>query len=93
MKILIIEDNEILSNNIKTFLSLEGLDATQLFSGEKALYELSAQSYDLVILDIGLPGVDGISLCKNIRENGQAVPILMLTARNAKQDKQSGFEF
>ncbi len=93
MKILIIEDNEILSNNIKTFLLLEEMDSTQLFSGEKALYELQAQSYDLIILDIGLPGIDGISLCKEIRESGQAIPILILTARNTKQDKQSGFEF
>lgn len=92
MRILLVEDNEILSNNIKTFLKLEHIEVKQMFSWEKVNYELAANNYDLVILDIGLPGIDGISVCKKIRESGKNIPVLMLTARNTKQDKMSGFQ-
>lgn len=91
MKILIVEDNEILSNNIKTFLGLENIEAVQVFSGAWVNYELTTNTYDLVILDIWLPDVDGISVSKKIRESGKNIPILMLTARNTKQDKMDGF--
>lgn len=92
MKILLVEDNEILSRNIKTFLGLEHIEVFQLFSGIRAKHELVSNSYDLVILDIGLPDIDGIELCRNIRESGNNIPILMLTARNTKQDKISGLD-
>ncbi len=92
MKILIVEDNEILSKNIKIFLGLEWIDSIQLFSGAKVNFELTSTNYDLVILDLGLPDVDGISVARQIRASGKNIPILMLTARDTKQDKLSGFQ-
>lgn len=89
MKILIVEDNKILSNNIAAYLKLEKIDSHQMFEGEKVNYELTINSYDLVILDLGLPGIDGIDLCKQIRDSGKNIPILMLTARNTINDKIS----
>lgn len=92
MKILLVEDNEILSKNITTFLKLEWITVVPLFSGMKANLELTSSNYDLVILDLGLPDIDGISVAKQIRASGKNIPILILTARDTKQDKLSGFQ-
>ena len=92
MKILIIEDNKVLSDNIKTYLKLEGIDSTQLFNPKTANYELTINDYDLVILDLWLPDIDWIEVCKIIRNSGKNIPILMLTARNNIKDKISWFK-
>ncbi|MFK7779710.1 MAG: response regulator transcription factor [Candidatus Gracilibacteria bacterium] len=91
MKILIVEDNELLSNNIKTYLKLKNIETKQLFTGTGVNYELTSHNYDLVILDIGLPEVDGIEVCKQIRNSGKNIPILILTARSKIDNKISGF--
>ncbi|QFR39429.1 response regulator transcription factor [Candidatus Gracilibacteria bacterium 28_42_T64] len=92
MKILIVEDNEILSQNIATYLKLENIQSKQLFEGGQVNYELTMNNYDLVILDLGLPDIDGLDICKKIRGSEKNIPILMLTARNTTQDKISGFQ-
>ncbi|MCT4616641.1 MAG: response regulator transcription factor [Candidatus Gracilibacteria bacterium] len=92
MKILIVEDNEILSNNINAYLKLKNIESKQLFEGKAANYELSNNSYDLVILDLGLPDIDGLEVCNQIRKSGKNIPILMLTARSNIKDKISGFD-
>jgi len=92
MKILIVEDNEILSQNIATYLKLEDIQSKQLFKWEQVNYELTMNNYDLVILDLWLPDIDWIDVCKKIRDSEKNIPILMLTARNTTQDKISGFE-
>lgn len=92
MKILIIEDNKLLSDNIKTYLKLVWIEVTQLFSPITANYELTINDYDLVILDLWLPDMDWIEVCEKIRESWKNIPILMLTARNNIKDKISWFK-
>lgn len=91
MKILIIEDNQILSNNISTYLKLKGIESKQLFIWRNVNYELISNDYDLVILDLGLPDIDWIKVSQDIRNSWKNIPILMLTARNTIKDKVSGF--
>jgi len=91
MKVLLVEDNNILSKNIQTFLKLEQIETVRLASGSSVNYALTSTSYDLVILDLGLPDMDGLLVAKQIRESGKNIPILILTARDTKQDKLSGF--
>gem|GEM_PF-5220305 len=55
-------------------------------------YELSSTNYDLVILDLGLPTIDGIEVCNRIRNVGNNIPVLMLTSRNTINDKIAGFK-
>lgn len=92
MKILLVEDNKILSENIKSYLGLEKFEVTQLFEGNSVSYELIDWWYDLIIMDIGLPDIDGVTLAKQIRESGKNIPILMLTARNTITDKIAWFQ-
>ncbi len=92
MKILIVEDNEILSQNIATYLKLENIQSKQLFEWGQVNYELTMNNYDLVILDLWLPDIDWLDICKKIRGSEKNIPILMLTARNTTQDKISGFQ-
>lgn len=92
MKILIVEDNEILSNNINAYLKLKNIESKQLFEWKAANYELSNNSYDLVILDLWLPDIDGLEVCNQIRKSWKNIPILMLTARSNIKDKISGFD-
>lgn len=92
MKVLIIEDNELLSNNIATYLKLEKIESKQIFEWKSAVYELASNNYDLVILDLWLPDMSGIEVCEKIRESGKNIPILILTARGNIKDKVSGFE-
>lgn len=92
MKILIVEDNELLSNNISTYLNLKDIETKQLFTWLEVNFELTTNSYDLVILDLGLPDIEWIEVCKNIRNSWKNIPILMLTARNTINDKKLWFD-
>ena len=92
MKVLIIEDNELLSNNIATYLKLENIESKQIFEWKTAVFELASSNYDLVILDLWLPDISGIEVCEKIRESGKNIPILILTARSNIKDKISGFQ-
>ncbi|NDK08207.1 response regulator [Candidatus Gracilibacteria bacterium] len=91
MKILIVEDNKILSNNIAKYLELESIKSKQLFSGVGVNLELKTNSYDLVIMDLGLGEDDGIDIINKIRNASLNIPILILTARDTIKDKISGF--
>ena len=90
--ILIVEDNKILSWNIQKYLELEWIKSTQVFSWEKAIYEIVSWDFDAIILDIWLPNKDGLTICSEIREKGYNIPILMLTARVTTKDKITGFK-
>ncbi|MDD2565714.1 MAG: response regulator transcription factor [Candidatus Gracilibacteria bacterium] len=87
MKVLIVEDNRILSDNIRDYLEAKSIKSKQLFDGEFVNFELSSNTYDLVILDLGLPIIDGAEVCNRIRESGNNIPILVLTSRNSIDDK------
>lgn len=95
MKLLIIEDNEKLATAIKRGLELEGFAADYLLDGESGerRVAMGLHDYDLVILDIMLPKKDGIAVCKNWRENNITIPVLMLTAKDATEDKVAGLDY
>lgn len=90
-KILIVEDNKILSNNIAKYLELEWFESKQLFSWKKVFYEVTLNDYDLIVLDLWLWKMDWLDVCKKLRDIWKNIPILILTARNTLNDKKLGF--
>lgn len=92
MKILLIEDDEKISNFIKKGLEEEAFIIDTAFDGEEGFYLAQIYTYDLIILDLMLPKLDGIEVCKRVRQINSKIPILMLTAKNKLEDKINGFE-
>ena len=91
-KILLVEDELSLAEGIKLNLELEGLACTWIPRGDQALKEILAVAYDLVILDVMLPGLDGYTICERVRAAKNFTPILFLTAKNTDDDRVHGFE-
>lgn len=89
--VLLIEDEESIGNLVRTYFERDEFAVVWLRSGEEALLELASRKTDLVVLDIGLPGIDGFEVCRRIRSRSQ-VPILMLTARDEEPDRITGFD-
>ena len=89
-KILIIEDNQDIRYNLVDFLEAKGHQTDNTDDGLKALALLTLQQFDIIILDIMLPGMDGIGLCKELRTRGNETPILFLSARDSVQDRIEG---
>jgi DNA-binding response OmpR family regulator len=91
MRILVIEDNRDILANILDYLQLKGFTVDCAQDGLGGLHLASTGHYDLIVLDIMLPGIDGYQVCKRLREDGHnEVPILMLTARDALDDRLQG---
>ncbi|MGE6793484.1 DNA-binding response regulator, OmpR family, contains REC and winged-helix (wHTH) domain [Pseudomonas guineae] len=91
MRILVIEDNRDILANILDYLQLKGFAVDCAQDGLSGLHLASTGHYDLIVLDIMLPGIDGYQVCKRLREDGHnEVPILMLTARDALDDRLQG---
>ncbi|MDI9880617.1 response regulator [Flectobacillus longus] len=90
--ILIVEDEQKVANFIKKGLETQSFEALIAEDGQTAINTFSKHTFDLVILDIGLPGMSGLEVCAKIRESNTQVPILMLTALGSMADKLSGFE-
>ncbi|MFC0253541.1 response regulator transcription factor [Massilia consociata] len=93
LHVLVVEDHAPLARNLGEVLEGFGHTADYAADGVVALHLAQTQQYDLLILDLGLPRMDGLEVCRRLRA-GQArrVPVLMLTARDALQDKLAGFE-
>lgn len=91
-KILLVEDDKTLSKNLRDYLIQESFDVDTIFDGYSAMQAISKKSYDAIILDIDLPIKNGWEVCKEIRENQDTSPILMLTAFDDFDDKIQGFE-
>ena len=92
MLILLVEDHRLLAETLIDFLATESIETDYAANGMLALQLATEQSYDALILDINLPGMDGYSVCRSLREDYQQdTPILMLTARDELQDKLTGF--
>jgi DNA-binding response OmpR family regulator len=88
--ILVVEDQQRLANLLKRVLSEERHAVDVAYNGTDG-YDLAASgTYDLVVLDVMLPGVDGIQICRQMREDGVQTPVLMLTARGAVEDRVTG---
>jgi len=92
MRILVVEDEKSLADAISAGLSHHGYSVDTVYDGEEALRILEVNSYDLVILDLNLPGVDGLEVCRQIRAGGAATGILMLTARSSLNDRVYGLD-
>lgn len=93
MKILVIEDEQSVSSFIRKGLEEQGYEVTQAFDGSTGLRAAAQHRFDLLILDLILPGMNGLEVCKKLREGGEvAVPILMLTALGATEDVVAGLD-
>ncbi len=90
-KILVVEDEVDVNNLIRTQFENEGYDVAQAFDGPSALRQVDAHQPDLVILDWMMPGMDGLSVCREIRRN-HLMPVIMLTARGEEIDRVVGLE-
>ncbi len=92
MKILIVEDDAVLADGLTRSLKHADYAVDCVDNGNEADHVLAAQSYDLVILDLGLPALDGFEVLRRLRRRGSAVPVLVLTARDALQDRVKGLD-
>ena len=89
--ILIVEDEQAIADLVRAYLRREGFDVVWARSGEQALEELGRHPVRLVVLDIGLPGIDGFEVCRRLRAR-TGVPILILSARDDEVDRVAGLE-
>lgn len=92
MKILILEDDFTLSKEIVTFFTSKSFQCTHYYDGLLLIKKYKPNDYDLIILDINVPGKNGIEVCKAIRELDKKTPIIMLTAFSEIEDKLTSFE-
>ncbi|NCT57529.1 MAG: response regulator [Legionella sp.] len=92
MRLLLIEDDELLGDAVKTGLTQFGYVVDWLKDGESARLALKTESFELVILDLSLPTLPGLSLLKNIRQAGNKTPVIILTARESVEDRIAGLD-
>ena len=92
MRVLVVEDERKLGELLRRGLGEEGYAADLADRGEEALWMAQAVSYDAIVLDVMLPGADGFEICRRMRGNGVWSPVLMLTARDAVEDRVSGLD-
>jgi two-component system OmpR family response regulator len=92
MRILIVEDDTSLAAGIGRILEAEGYAVDLMRTGEHAGLAAKQESFDLVILDVGLPGIDGFEVLRRLRAEGRAMPVLLLTARDALDDRVRGLD-
>jgi two-component system response regulator MprA len=93
VKILVVDDERAVRDSLRRALELEGYEIELATNGQEALYRLSANSDpDAVILDVLMPGMDGIEVCRRVRRGGNRLPILMLTARDAVENRVEGLD-
>jgi two-component system response regulator MprA len=92
VRILIVDDDRALRDALRRALVLGGYDTVLAANGEDALAEVAAAPVDAVVLDIGLPDIDGLEVCRRLRAAGDRVPVLMLTARDAVADRIDGLD-
>ncbi len=92
MKILVIDDDPAVSASLERALRLEGYEVHTAADGGGGLEALALSPPDAVVLDLGLPDIDGIEVCKRMRSAGDDTPVLMLTARDAVNDRVQGLD-
>ena len=93
MRILVVDDERAVRDSLRRALELEGYEIELAGDGREALYRLDSDSQpDAIILDVLMPGLDGLEVCKRIRATGNAVPVLMLTARDAVENRVEGLD-
>ena len=90
--ILLVEDEQNIAQTIQLNLEIEGFEVHAASDGKKALHAFKNKTFNLVVLDIMLPEIDGLSLCELFRDQNKEIPILILSARNSTQDKIEGLK-
>lgn len=93
MRVLICEDEVDLAEGLSTILKSNKYSVDTVYDGQQALYFLENENYDVVILDIMMPKIDGITVLKTIRAKGNKIPVIMLTAKSEIEDKVEGLDF
>ncbi|MEI8337324.1 MAG: response regulator transcription factor [Actinomycetes bacterium] len=92
MKILLVDDDPGIRLSVQRSLEFEGYRVTTAEDGEAALVAIGAAQYDCVILDISMPRLDGLAVCRRLRQDGNDIPVLVLTARQQVADRVSGLD-
>jgi DNA-binding response OmpR family regulator len=92
MRLLLVEDDTRIARFVAKGLREKSYAVDVAGSGEEALYQAAINTYDLLILDVMIPAPDGFAVCRELRKSGQRMPILMLTARDAVEDRISGLD-
>src|SRR5262245_42853033 len=92
MRVLIVEDDAKMAGLIRRGLEREGFAVDVAGDGEESLWKAEAVSYDAIVLDLMLPGIDGLEVCQRLRGAEVWSPILMLTARDAVRDRVAGLD-
>ena len=92
MRVLVVDDEEAVRTAVRRALTLAGYEVEMAADGEEALQSLAERAPDAIVLDILMPGVDGIEVCRRLRAAGDHTPVLMLTARDAVGDRVAGLD-
>ena len=92
MRLLLVEDDVMVASGIKLGLSDAGYAVDWVGNAERALEVTQAEAFDIAVIDIGLPTMDGLALTQRLRKEGHAMPVLILTARDALQDRVQGLD-
>ncbi|QDL53421.1 response regulator [Rhodoferax aquaticus] len=92
MRLLLVEDDVMVASGIKLGLSDAGYAVDWVGSAERALEVTGSEAFDVALIDIGLPSMDGLQLTQRLRQRGHAMPVLILTARDALQDRVQGLD-
>ena len=90
--ILLVEDEENLQDALRLNFEMEGYEVTSAYDGAEALKSVHNEYFDLIVLDIMLPEIDGITVCENIRLFNSEIPILILSAKNSSSDRVIGLQ-
>jgi two-component system, OmpR family, response regulator MprA len=91
-RILVVDDEPAVQNALLRALALERYEVAQAMDGREALARLGAAPYEAVILDVSMPHVDGLEVCRRLRQGGDRTPVLMLTAREQVDDRVAGLD-
>jgi two-component system response regulator MprA len=91
-RLLVVDDEPALREALRSSLEFEGYQVVTVADGQTALGELAREPYDAVLLDVMMPRMDGLTACRRLRQGGNHVPVLMLTARDAVGDRVSGLD-
>lgn len=92
MHVLLVEDDAVLADGIARNLTGNGMTVDVLFNGQEVCRKTQATQFSAIVLDIGLPGIDGFEVVRRLRQNGNTLPVLLLTARDAISDRVHGLE-
>src|SRR4249919_1425278 len=92
VKVLVVDDERAVRESLRRALELEGYEIELAEDGRQALDRLDVEQPDAIVLDVLMPGVDGLEVCRTLRKSGSSVPVLMLTARTRVEDRVEGLD-